>query len=194
MKKHIQLPLTLTALMSALLLAGCSTPAQYVDSKGPATIVSLDKINIQDFTLAADDLVADLLASGVVERAPSQPAVMAVSRVINNTKNNFDMGLLTEKISASLMRTGKITTISTDQMAKDHADKERFLSGSTTSSVPTPYYTLSGKIIDDTARAGNINQTTYIFQLTLTTVKDNLSAWKGEKQITKQGKRATVGW
>ncbi|EIP99549.1 collagen-binding surface adhesin SpaP (antigen I/II family) [Opitutaceae bacterium TAV1] len=200
MNKSIRLPLAFTMLAGLFVFAGCSNNAHYVDSKGPDTIVSLNQINIQDFNQAADDLVADILVSGVLERAPTQPAVMAISRITNGTSNNFDMDSLTKKIRTSLLRSGKVITTTTlayggaeDPLAKELAQQNQFLAGDKQQS-PKPYYTLSGKIIEDKAKASGVNQVTYSFQLTLTTVQDGLGVWEGEKQITKQGKRASVGW
>src|SRR5690606_24585005 len=198
-----RLPL-LASLSGALLLAGCSTAprnATYIDSKGTQTIVSLNQINIQDWNQAADDLVADLLASGALERAPEQPAVMAISRIINNTSNQVDTDSLTKKIRIALMQTGKVVTTTTmgyggkidDPLAAEAAQLQSFMSGEK-QQVRLPYYTLSGKLLEHTARAGDTRQITYTFQLSLTTIKDGLAVWEGEKQITKQGKRAAVGW
>ena len=39
-----------------------------------------------------------------------------------------------------------------------------------------------------------VRQTTYTFQLSLTTVRDGLAVWEDETQITKQGQRSSVGW
>lgn len=192
------------AFAGALFLTGCSTApknATYVDSKGTDTIVSLNQINIQDWNQAADDLVADLLASGVLERAPEQPAVMAISRIVNNTQNQVDTDSLTKKIRIALMQTGKVLTTTTmgyggkidDPLAAEAAQMQAFTSGQK-QQVRLPYYTLSGKLLQDNARAGDTRQVTYTFQLSLTTVKDGLGVWEGEKQITKQGKRANVGW
>jgi PBP1b-binding outer membrane lipoprotein LpoB len=58
----------------------------------------------------------------------------------------------------------------------------------------TPDFTLSGKIIELTARASNTRQTTYSFQLSLTDTKSGLAVWEGEKEITKQGTRSSVGF
>ena len=56
-----------------------------------------------------------------------------------------------------------------------------------------PDFTLSGKILETRASAGNVKQSTFSFQLSLT---DNrgLALWEGEEEITKQGSRATVGF
>ena len=51
----------------SLFFTGCeSTDAKYVDSKGPETVVSLDQINIQDWTNASDQMISSLLTSGVL--------------------------------------------------------------------------------------------------------------------------------
>jgi uncharacterized protein (TIGR02722 family) len=193
-----------TALASAALLAtGCATKndARYIDSKGPETIVSLNAINIQDWNMAADKLVASMLASGVLERAPELPAVMAVSRIRNNTQQQVDTDSLTKKIRIALNQTGKVVTTTTlgpdgkveDAMAADVGAMNAFMSGQKQKTI-LPYYTLSGKLLEDRVRSGSVNQTTFTFQLSLTTTANGLAMWEGEEQITKQGQRSSVGW
>lgn len=198
--KHI---LTATLLAGAALVAtGCaSKQARYVDSQGPQTIVSLNQINIQDWNNAADKLVASLLASNVLDRAPNLPAVMAVSRIRNNTQQQVDTDSLTKKIRIALNQTGKVVTTTTlgpdgkveDAMAADVGAMNAFMSGEKQKTT-LPYYTLSGKLLEDRVSAGSTRQVTYTFQLSLTTVKDGLAVWEGEELITKQGQRASVGW
>lgn len=199
----MKLILTTALAATALLATGCATKndARYIDSKGPETVVSLDRINIQDWNSAADKLVASLLASGALERAPELPAVMAVSRIRNNTQQQVDTDSLTKKIRISLNQTGKIVTTTTlgpdgkveDAMAADVGAMNAFMSGQKQQTT-LPYYTLSGKLLEDRVRSGSVNQTTYTFQLSLTTVKDGIAVWEGEEQITKQGQRSSVGW
>lgn len=199
----MKLLLTTTLAAAALLATGCASKndARYIDSKGPETIVSLNSINIQDWNMAADKLVASLLASGVLERAPELPAVMAVSRIRNNTQQQVDTDSLTKKIRIALNQTGKIVTTTTlgpdgkaeDAMAADVGAMNAFMSGQKQKTV-LPYYTLSGKLLEDRVRSGSVNQTTFTFQLSLTTTSNGLAVWEGEEQITKQGQRSSVGW
>ncbi len=199
----MKLALATTAAAAALLFTGCATKndARYVDSQGPQTIVSLDRINIQDWNNAADRLVASLLASGVLERAPEQPAVMAVSRIRNNTQQQVDTDSLTKKIRVALNQTGKVVTTTTlgpdgrveDQMAADVGAMQAFMAGEKQKTV-LPYYTLSGKLLEDRVRSGNTQQVTYTFQLSLTTTRNGLAVWEDEQLITKQGQRSSVGW
>ncbi len=191
------------ALASALLATGCASKndAKYIDSQGSQTVVSLDRINIQDWNNAADKLVASLLASGVLERAPEQPAVMGVSRIRNNTQQQVDTDSLTKKIRVALNQTGKVVTTTTlgvdgkveDPMAADVGAMNSFMAGEKQKTT-LPYYTLSGKLLEDRVRSGSTEQITYTFQLSLTTVKDGLAVWEEETQITKQGNRSSVGW
>lgn len=199
----MKLALATTAAAAALLLTGCATKndAKYVDSQGPNTVVSLDRINIQDWNNAADKLVASLLASNVLDKAPELPAVMAVSRIRNNTQQQVDTDSLTKKIRIALNQTGKVNTITTlgpdgkveDAMAADVGAMQSFMAGEKQKTT-LPYYTLSGKLLEDRVQSGSTKQVTYTFQLSLTTVKNGIAVWEGEEQITKQGQRSSVGW
>ena len=119
----------------------------------------------------------------------------------NNTQQQVDTDSLTKKIRIALNQTGKVVTTTTmgpdgkveDAMAADAGAMSAFMAGQ--KQVTTlPYYTLSGKLLEDRAKAQGVRQVTYTFQLSLTTVKDGLAVWEGEEQITKQGKQSSVGW
>ena len=199
----MKLILATTTAAAALVLTGCASKnnARYVDPQGPQTIVSLNQINIQDWNAAADKLVAKLLASNVLERSPELPAVMAISRIRNNTSVQVDTDNLTKKIRVALLDTGKVVTTTTlgpdgkveDAMAAEVGSMQAFMAGEKQKTV-LPYYTLSGKLLEDSVRVGNTRQVTYTFQLSLTTVRNGLAVWESEEQITKQGQRSSVGW
>ncbi len=178
---------------------GCRS-AGYVDPGGPRTIVTLDDINIQDWNEAADRMIDSLLISGVLDRAPEQPSVMAVSRIVNNTSIQVDTNMLTGKIRRDLNQSGKVLTTTTiglggaeDPLAEDERMYQEFLEDRPTEQR-RPYFTLSGRIMEDQVRAGRTRQTTYIFQLAMTEVSSGLAVWEDEVQITKQGTRSAIGW
>ncbi len=182
----------------ATLLSACGSNPKYVESSGPDTLVT-QNINIQDFSMAAERMVNSLLASGVLEKKEGdEPAVLAVSRVVNNTGQHFDMDLLTKQIRVSLNKSGKVLTTTTlsgtgqaeDPLAKEMKDREQFRTGK---KAPTPDYSLSGKIIETQARLNRRRQTTYTFQLALTD-KRGLAVWEDQEQFTKQSKRPAIGW
>jgi uncharacterized protein (TIGR02722 family) len=193
-----------TALLSVLFFSGCaSTSARYISPQGTETIVSLGQINIQDWANAADQMVASMLTSGVLERAPRQPAVLAISRIINNTQQHVDTDSLVKKIRVSLSKTGKVVTTTTmglggraeDPLAKDAADYAAFMNDKPAeSATQMPDYSLSGKLLEDRVKAGKDHQTTYSFQLSLTAVASGLAVWEDEVQITKTGRKGSVGW
>lgn len=188
----------------ALMMCGCaSTGARYINPQGTETIVSLNQINIQDWNNAADQLVSSLLTSGALERAPHQPAILAISRLINNTQQHIDTSSLTKKIRVSLNRTGKVVTTTTmglggrveDPLAKDAADYAAFMSDTQAPATNTmPDFSLSGKLLENKVTSGRDRQVTFTFQLSLTAVNSGLAVWEDEVEITKAGRKSSVGW
>ncbi len=186
-----------------ILLAGCGGGAKYVDSTGPNTIVTVNRIDIQDWSRAADQMVQNLLASGVLDRSARQPAVLAISRIVNNTSQQVDTNLLTKRIRVALNQSGKAVTTTTvglggtaeDPLAKDQAAYEAFRKGDDPDRAAVqPDFSLSGRLIETKATAGRTAQMTYSFQLSLTEIKTGLALWEDQVDITKQGKKNAVGW
>src|SRR3989337_146384 len=156
-----------------VLLGGCATHSRYVEPTGARNIVT-SEINIQDFSYAAEDMVKSLLASGALDKAPQQPAVLAISRIINNTTQQIDTNMLTKKIRVALNQSGKVlttTTIGIGGIAEDplaqgiQQEKEFYADKKEPQRMPD--YSLSGKIIEKRDREDNVRQVTYIFQLSL---------------------------
>jgi uncharacterized protein (TIGR02722 family) len=191
---------TALAAAAAVALTGCTRPAQYVDPKGGRVMVTLDQINIQDWSMAAESAITDLLGSGVLDKVPTPPAVMVVSRVVNSTSQQVDTDMLTKKIRVALNKSGKALTMTTrgpggsaeDELAKEIAQEWKDL-GLVQPAQRPPDFSLSGKIIETYTRSGNYRQAAYTFQLSLT---DNrgLAVWEGEKEVVKQGRRPSVGF
>jgi uncharacterized protein (TIGR02722 family) len=181
-------------------IGGCATNAHYVETGGRENVVSVNQINIQDYIQAANAAVNDLLASGALDRVPNPPAVLAISRIVNNTGQQIDTDLLVKKIRVAVLNSGKAQTTTTmglggtaeDPMAKGLQQENEFMNDQKTTRKPD--FTLSGKIIETTARAGSTRQSTYSFQLSLTDARTGLATWEGEKEITKQGTRSSVGF
>jgi len=189
-------------LSTVLLLAvgtGCANEnARYIDSGGSQSVVTLNQIDIQDWNKAGTDMVQSLLGSGTLDTAPRIPAIMAISRITNKTSEVVDTDLLTKNIRIALLQSGKVRTSTTiglggaseDPLADDIKKQQRF---ENRSALDLPDFSLSGKILENTARAGSTKQVTYTFQLSLTDKSGN-AVWEDQRQITKQGKRARVGF
>jgi uncharacterized protein (TIGR02722 family) len=187
------------------LAAGCASDGQanYVDPAGTRTLVTLDKINQQDLNQAAEAMITSLRskfidAGKLSGTGPNGVAVLKIERIINSTSQQWDSDLLTKKIRIDLNGTGKVATTTTfgsdaeSKIGQDLAKEQQFTGKGP--GVLNPDYTLTGKVIEDMDRAGNKRQKTYVFQLTLTSIRDGLAIWEDEKTITKAGSRSGAGW
>ena len=191
MKKTVLLSLLAAAI--PFVVGGCATQAHYIQTGGHESLVTVNSINIQDFIQAANAATSDLLASGALDKVANPPAVLAISRIVNNTGQQIDTDLLTKKIRVALLNSGKAQTTTTmglggtaeDPMAKGLQQENEFMNDQ--KATRKPDFTLSGKIIQTIAKDGNTSQSTFSFQLSLTDAKTGLAVWEGEKEITKQG-------
>jgi len=191
------------ALGLALLAAGCASKTTYVDPGSSRLVTTTEGVNIQDFAQAADamvnSLIDQLINPGQLQSgAPGQPALLAISRIQNNTGQQLDTDLLVRKMRIALLRTGKVQTSTTiafggpeDPLAAEEQQNNQFFNNQPTR---RPDYTLSGKIIEDRTQAGKVRQSAYVFQLALTRVGQGIAVWEEEKTIVKQGSRPSVGF
>ncbi|MGF0069687.1 hypothetical protein [Candidatus Spyradosoma sp. SGI.093] len=178
---------------AALALGACaSQKARYVDSAGTETIVSLNKVDIQDFRAATNALVADMLQWDAF--AGAKKPVVALSRVVNDTSANFDTALLTNQVQEAILKSRK-ATISMSMSADRNDDVVRqdvAALGGTKTVVPD--LTLIGKISEVATNAGGVKQVTYVFQMRLVEAASGNVVWMNSKEITKQGEKNAVGW
>ena len=192
-----------TAAGTLVLSSGCSTPAAYVDANSSHLVVNVNQINVQDYANAADTMVNSLIDNLINQgqlksSAPGEPALMAISKIVNNTSTQIDTDMLVKKIRIALNRTGRIQTTTTmgfggpeDPLAADQQKAQEFFEDKKHARLPD--YTLSGKIIEQKAKAGSIHQSAYVFQLSLTS-RSGIAVWEDEKTIVKQGSSSTIGF
>ena len=194
-----KIKLCLLFLSPLLFIGGCSTHTRYVETSGPRTL-NTTEINIQDFSYAAEDMIKSLLASGALDKAPKQPAVLAISRIINNTTQQIDTDMLTKKIRIALNQSGKALTTTTmgiggiaeDPLAQSMQQEKDFYADKK-ELQRMPDFSLSGKILEMRDRLDDVRQVAYIFQLSLTN-NEGLAVWEEEKQLAKQEKKGVFGW
>ena len=184
-------------------LWGCVSKSAYVDPAGPNTAVNVGQINVQDFAVAADTFVQDILGrvgSGQLTSSEAgQPAIMAISRITNKTLNHIDIDQLVKKIRVELNRSGKILTTTTvayggaeDPLAKEVQETLALSGQGVVNRLPD--YTLSGAILAQEARKNRLTtQASYIFQLSLTD-RSGIAVWESEYIVTKQGRKSAVTW
>jgi penicillin-binding protein activator len=176
----------LSLLACAVFIVGCGTPATYKDPQGRELVVSLDKVNIQDFATAGSQMLQSMISSpSFAKGAP----VLQLGPVTNDTADNFDTSLLLSKITVPLVNAGRVTLLDNDATA----NAARATAGSR-ANVPQPEYVLKGKILEDRSNAGSTRQSSFVFQLTLVEVKRGVAVWTDEKIVTKQGTKNAVGF
>lgn len=179
---------------------GRAADARYLEDGSNKGLVNLDKINSQDFTRAANQLIGDLLTSGALTKAPTQPAILHVGEVRNDTQTYFDTDLLLQGMKRDLIATDRVrisTTAGpggkgTDSYAQEV--RENLDAEGKKINRPRPYFSLSGKIIEETSRVDKVTQKDFYFLLTLTEIDSGTGVWFGRELITKQGSRGAIGF
>lgn len=197
---------SLTYLSLAMVISclwGCASKSAYVDPAGPNTAVNVGQINVQDFAVAADTFVQDILGrvgSGQLTSSEAgKPAIMAISRITNKTLNHIHIDQLVKKIRVELNRSGKILTTTTvayggaeDPLTKEVQETLALSGQGVVNRLPD--YTLSGAILAQEARKSRLTtQASYIFQLSLTD-RSGIAVWESEYIVTKQGRKSAVTW
>ena len=173
-------------LACAVLIVGCGTPASYKDANGRELVVSLDKVNIQDFATAGSQMLQSMVTSPSFSKGAP---VLQLGAITNDTADNFDTALLLSKLTVPLVNAGRVTLLDNDATA----NAARAESGSK-ANVPHAEYVLKGKILEDRSNAGRTRQSSFVFQLTLVEVKRGVAVWQEEKLVTKQGSKNAVGF
>ncbi|HWD19320.1 MAG TPA: penicillin-binding protein activator LpoB [Verrucomicrobiae bacterium] len=179
----------------AVWLAGCGTDAHYVNASGNQVVTTVGEVNIQDFANAADAMTRSLIdreinTGDLRSGAPGDKALLAISLIKNETGEQFDTDLLVKKIRVALLQTGKVYATTTGGFG----GPEDPLAAANQSNSRRPDYTLSGKIIESRTQSGNLRQSAFVFQLSLTSAANGIAVWEDEKTIVKQGTRPAVGF
>lgn len=195
--------LAVSSLACTLAIAGCQK-AQYIDPKGNELVVNVDRMNIQDWSMLADQVVQSMVSSGTLARLPNQPAGLLLNPVINTTTQQFDTDAIMKKIRIALLNTGRVEVIMSDDLfggAEDRIAREAQRRKDRAAGVDTdasnknvPDVTITAKLLEDRARAGSTRQVAYILQMSLTNTSSGRAVWEGEAQVVKQGEKSSVGF
>ncbi len=185
----------------AALLTGCgSQKTTYIETGGTDSVVSVGQVDIQDIQNAASGMIESLLSNGVLDRAAHYPARLVIDRVVNDTSSRFDTGELLYRIREQLVNSGQVEVITAygdnaeSQISQEELRRKAFLEGKSGDDALTPDMALTGKITQLYRTAGKTRQTTYTFRLTLTDVATGRSVWTKTVDMTKQGKKDSVGF
>ncbi len=198
------------ALMSLLVAIpcanGCKSPTRYVDAGGNDVIVNAGKMNVQDWSLLADQCTQSMISAGVLQRYgdQSKPAGVLLNALVNETTEQFDGDAILKKIRIALLNTGRVEVIMTagpggraeDPIAQSAQQAKAFMSGNDNALMAknTPDLTLTAKLLQDQTKSGSDTQSTYILQMTLTDTPSGRGIWEGEANVMKRGGKATIGF
>jgi len=133
----------LSLLACAVFIVGCGTPATYKDPQGRELVVSLDKVNIQDFATAGSQMLQSMISSPSFSKGAP---VLQLGSITNDTADNFDTALLLSKLTVPLVNANRVTLLDNDATA----NAARATSGSN-ANVPRAEYVLKGKILETAA-------------------------------------------
>jgi PBP1b-binding outer membrane lipoprotein LpoB len=179
--------------MLLLVAGGCkSDNARYIETGGKESVVSVGEVDIQDIQKAAAGMLDSLLETGVLKRAANSPAQVVMG------SSQFDVGELTYRMREQLVNSGQAAIVTTwggnpeDKTAQDEAKRRAFLEGNASGGLK-PDFSLTGKVTQLRRNAGDTRQTTYTFRLTLTNLSNGLEVWTKTVDMSKQGKRNSVG-
>jgi PBP1b-binding outer membrane lipoprotein LpoB len=194
-------PILLSAVLFYPLLAGCSsTPARVIETGGTESITSVGEVDIQDLKNASAGMLESLISTNVLDRAPNQPARVAVDRVVNDTSSSFSIDELLYRMREQLVNSGKVQVITAygdnpeSRIAQEELRRRAMQEGRTNIDTLTPDYALTGRITQLKRAAGKVRQTTYTFRLTLTDIRTGLEVWTKTEEVTKQGTKSSVGF
>jgi penicillin-binding protein activator len=203
MTKQIKLAALAACLSTAAFTVGCGggQAAHTIDTGSSESITTVGHIDDQDWASAANKLTNSMMSSNGLfdSNGDGSKKRLAISRIINNTREVVDTDLLIKQIRVPLLKSGKVTVTTIggltveDSVAKRDTAQSDFASGDGTPVTRLPDYTLSGKLIENHTTAGDVHQSTFYFQMTLTNAKTGDSVWEDQTPITKIGSHASVG-
>ena len=180
---------------------GRNADARYVEDSSEKGLVNLEKINSQDFTRAANKLLQDLFTTGALAKAPDQPAILHVGEVRNDTQTYFDTDLLLQAMKRDLLASNRVRISTTEGLGGKASDKyakevrAKLEAGDPFAVIqPRPFFSLSGKIIEETSRVDKVTQKDFYFLMTLTEIDTGTGVWFGRELISKQGRRGSIGF
>lgn len=192
--------LALTVLTLCPLLVGCGGGARVIETGGTESITSVGEVDIQDLRNAAAGMLESLISTGVLASDRGRPARLVVDRVVNDTSSSFSIDELLFRMREQLVNSGQVQVITTygdtpeSRVAQEELRRRAMQEGRSDFETLTPDYTLTGRVTQLRRSAGSTRQTTYTFRLTLTDVRTGLEAWTRNEEITKQGRRDSVGF
>jgi len=200
MKKHTSIALVPLMAGMVAFMTGCATTVNYGDATS-AQALSTD-FGASDLQQTAATMVDSLLTfPPIIEATAKRRPVLTVGKVQNKTMQRIDCENLTDSIRTKLIKTGKFRFI--DRTTEDQAieevrqQQEDGLSKNKKTRAfgnqSTAEYMLTANLTEITQKSGNLKDVYYKFTMSMKNLETGELDWSDEKEIRKQGKRATFG-
>ncbi|WP_215403978.1 penicillin-binding protein activator LpoB [Vibrio gigantis] len=195
-----------TLVAFALVMVGCQTTTQYIDSTDQKTNITAGLSNA-DFEQAAQEAIEEMIVSPLLVHPNAQGGgryVIAVSDITNDTMQRISTEQIAKKIRVGLLQSGKFLATSAIGANKDSLVTESrkmqessIVNKSTAkgNNIIMPDFSLSGTIIQRVNSLDSGDQKIeYYFQLTLTNIDNGLAYFESETVIGKVADGSTVSW
>lgn len=189
------------AICLALCACGQTRVVDLQNQKEVSSMQDVMELEYRDWTNTAETMTKSMLESGALVQKP----VIAIANIKNDTAQRFDTDILTKKIRATLLKSGKAqiatafsgedttTNKMRDQRSNDEYNQSTIAGKGT---LVAPNMSLSGKMLQRNLKLQSglfssvDTRVEYYLQLTLTDLKTGLSVWEDEKPIVKEGDHA----
>lgn len=196
----------ITLAVSALVMVGCQTTTQYIDSSDQTTNITAGLSNA-DFEQAAQEAIEEMIVSPLLVHPKAQSGgryVIAVSDITNDTMQRISTEQIAKKIRVGLLRSGKFLATNAIGANKDSLvvesrkmQESSIVNKSTAkgNNIIMPDFSLSGTILQRVNSLDSGDQKIeYYFQLTLTNLDNGLAYFESETVIGKVADGSTVSW
>jgi len=196
MKSPVRALLVACVLLSPLVLINCGGDSTQVSRTDTNAVRDLSgDWNATDSQEAADDLSHQVTNQSWVSdfqaKYGRKPSVK-VGRVYNRTQEDITISILTDDIRRSLLNTGKVTIVAsnedTDQARDERKDQDVNASADTrheSFAETGADFLLEGKITTQNDQQDNRKQKFYDIEMNLTDVKTQELVWEGDHKIAK---------
>lgn len=192
--------LILTFAMAAALVSGCAS-VNRIDSE---TVTDLSGAwNDTDLRLTAEEMITDLLTSGLADRYQAENdkrPTLIVGTVANRTDEHIDLMAVTKDMENQLIRSGKFRVVSSrserDELRderNEQQDNASYDSMKEKRKELAADYMLKGSVISVVDQKGGKSARFYQVNLELHDLETTEKVWIGEKEIKKMIRKGVFG-
>lgn len=184
---------------AALALAGCSKQVTYGNPEQVETLTP--EFGSTDLQMIASKMAQSLLASPVITSKP-KPPLLYVATVKNKTDEHIDTQSITDKISTTLIQSGKVQFTAMADIPKELVDQLEYQnkSGLVDPTTAKPVgkhvgadYMLTGEITSIVKKSGSTKDYYYKITLKLANIQTAVIEWQDEKEIRKGETKSLFG-